>query len=319
MFLRFMLASFASVRIVVVPMLTALPPHTVPIVSRFDYVAVDTRRNRVYAAHTGSQTLLVVDGKTGKTLGQVDVGPMHGVAVDPASGAVYTGDGTNQTVSKVDPVRLRVVSTATVSGNVDGIALDPVLHRVYADEDGHGRVFVVDAQSMKQVAIVRLPGNDPESLVVDPSTHRVYQNLNDIDSVAVIDPKSLAVIKTIKTPALVHNHPLVFDAALNELIVGGKNGVMSAYATDGTHLADGSVQPDIDQCSIGERGDIEACAGKGVITLIALSKNAPPRVVARWSTDDNVHTVGIDEERGFVWIVYAASNGDFVRALHIRP
>jgi hypothetical protein len=295
-----------------------MPPHTVPIVSRFDYVAVDRARNRVYAAHTGSETLLVVDGATGKTLGQVDVGPMHGVAVDPTDGSVYTGDGTNQTVSKVDPVGLRVVATASVPGNVDGIVYDPGLHRVYADEDGKGRVFVVDTRSMKMIATVQLPGNDPESLAIDPATHAVYQNLNDVNGVAVIDSKSLAVIKTIKTPTISHNHPLVFDAPLNELIVGGKNGVMAAYSADGTHIGDGAVQPDIDQCSVGERGDLEACAGKGVITLIALEKNASPRVVARWTTPHNVHTVGIDEGRGNVWIVYAATNGDFVQALQIH-
>jgi DNA-binding beta-propeller fold protein YncE len=295
-----------------------MPPHTVPIISRFDYIAVDRARNRVYAAHTGSQALLVVDGSTGKALGQVDVGPMHGVAVDPADGTVYTGDGTNQTVSKVDPVAMTVVATSSVGGNVDGIAYDPQLHRIYADEDGVGRVFVVDARTMKTIATIRLPGNDPESLVIDHVTHRVYQNLNDTNSIAVIDAHSLAVIKTIKTSALVHNHPLVFDAQLNELIVGGKNGVMSAYSADGRHIGDGAVQADIDQCSIGERGDVEACAGKGVVTLIVLAKNAAPRVIAHFTTGNNVHTIGIDEGRDNVWIVYAAPTGDYVQALKIR-
>lgn len=296
-----------------------MPAHSVPIVSRFDYIAVDQRRARVYAAHTGSETLLVVDGATGKTIGQVDVGPMHGVAVDPSDGSVYTGDGTNQTISKVDPVALRVVATASVAGNVDGIAYDSTLHRIYADEDGHGRVFVVDSRTMRSIATIALPGRDPESLVIDPLTHRLYQNLNDVNSVAVIDPKSLAVIKTIKTSALVHNHPLVFDAQLNELVVGGKNGIMSAYTADGKHIGDGAVQMSIDQCSIGERGDLEACAGNGVITLVALRNNTAPTVVARLDTGQDVHTVGIDEGRHYVWIVYAASNGDFVQALKIRP
>jgi len=302
-----------------VPTLISTPPHTVPIVSGFDYVAVDAKRARVYAAHTGSQTLLVVDGVSGKVLGQVDVGPMHGVAIDPNDGTVYTGDGTNQTVSKVDPVALKVVATAGVAGNVDGIAYDPQLHRVYADEDGAGHVFIVDTKAMKQVGTVALPGSDPESLVIDPDTHAIYQNLNDINAVAVIDPKSLVVIKTIKTPPILHNHPLIFDEALNEIVVGGKNGVMSAYTADGKHIGDAAVQPNIDQCSVGERGDLEVCAGKGVITLIALRKNASPHVIARLNTGQDVHTVGIDEGRGNVWIVYAASNGDFVQALKIRP
>ncbi len=298
-------------------MLVALPPHAVPIVSRFDYVAVDTRRDRVYAAHTGSETLLVVDGATGRPLGQVDVGPMHGVAVDPSDGMVFTGDGTNQTVSKVDPVGLKVVAQVNVPGNVDGIEYDPDLHRLYADEDGAPHAFVIDTRSMKLVGTVTLPSSDPEAIAIDPKTHIVYQNLNDSNSVAVIDPKTLRVIGVIKTPGLQHNHPLVFDAPLAELVVGGKNGVMSTYTPAGTHIADGTVQLDIDQCSIGESGDVEACAGNGHVTLVALVKGCAPRVIASIDTKNDVHTVGIDESRHMLWIVYPSAAGDFVQALKI--
>jgi glutamine cyclotransferase len=302
-----------------VPTLISLPPHSVPVVSRFDYVTVDAKRDRIYAAHTGSETLLVVDGKTGEVLGQVDVGPMHGVAVDPADGSVYTGDGTDQTISKVDPVAMKVVSSVNVPGNVDGIEYDPQLHRLYADEDGANHVFVIDTQAMKLVGTVTLPSSDPEAMSIDPKTHLVYQNLNDSDSIAVIDPKTLAVVKTIKTPQIQHNHPLLFDPQLNELIVGGKNGVMSAYSPGGEHLVDGHAQPDIDQCSLGQNGDIEACAGRGVVTLVKLSHDAAPHIVATIDTKHSVHTVGIDEARHLLWVVYPSPKGDFVEALKIAP
>ena len=319
MFPRFMYVSFSRPRILCVPMLVAAPPQTVPIVSRFDYVTVDAKRKRVYAAHTGSETLLVVDGTTGRVLGQVDVGPMHGVAVDPSDGSVYTGNGTDQTLSKVDPVGLKVTSSVDVPGNVDGIEYDPQLHRLYADEDGANHVFVVDTRTMKLVGTITLPSNDPEAIAIDPATHLVYQNLNDSNSIAVIDPKTLKVVKVIKTPQLSHNHPLVFSSQLNELVAGGKNGTMSTYVPDGRHLADGKVQPDIDQCSLGEKGDVEACAGKGVITLVQLSRDAAPHVVATLDTKQDVHTVGIDEAHELLWVVYPSPAGDFIEALRIVP
>ncbi|MBV8489807.1 MAG: hypothetical protein JO199_04680, partial [Candidatus Eremiobacteraeota bacterium] len=86
------------------PLIPAAPPQPVPIFSGFDYVAVDEARHRVFAAHTRSEHLLVVDASNGTVAGQVDVGPMHGVAVDPATGDVFTGNGTDDTLSKVDPV-----------------------------------------------------------------------------------------------------------------------------------------------------------------------------------------------------------------------
>ena len=280
---------------------------------------MDAKRQRVYAAHTGSETLLIVDGKTGNVLGQVDVGPMHGVAVDPSNGDVYTGNGTDQTVSKVDPVAMSVVSSVSMPGNIDGIEYDPQLRRLYADEDGKGRIFVIDTQAMKLVGTLTLPSSDPEAIAIDPATHLIYQNLNDSDSIAVIDPKRLKVIKIIKTPQIQHNHPLLFDPQLNELIVGGKNGILSTYTPNGEHLADGHVQPNIDQCSLGQNGDVAACAGDGVVTLVKLSRTAVPRIIATLDTERKVHTVGIDEERDLVWIVYPSSSGDFIEALRIAP
>lgn len=281
-------------------------------------MTTDPARHRVYAAHTGSDALLIVDARSG-AVSQVEVGPMHGVAVDPADGAVYTGNGTDQTIAKVDPVAGKVVGGLNVPGNVDGIAYDPGLHRLYADEDNGSHVYVIDTVSMKHVATIVLPSSDPEAMAIDPATHVLYQNLNDRNSIAVVDPKTLKVIKIIKTPQIVHNHPLLFSPQLNQLVVAGKNGVMSAYSPSGKHLGDGKVQVNIDQCSLGQSGTVAVCAGDGVITLVKLTRDGAPRTVATLDTKQDVHTVGIDEALARVWIVYPARSGDFIEALRIAP
>ena len=65
------------------PISVAAPPQRVPVFSGFDYVTIDEARHRAYAAHSASKRLLIVDTSDGKVFGQVDVGPMHGLAVDP--------------------------------------------------------------------------------------------------------------------------------------------------------------------------------------------------------------------------------------------
>jgi DNA-binding beta-propeller fold protein YncE len=298
-------------------MLVALPPHAVAIYSRFDYVTVDVQRQRVYAAHTGSQTLLVTDGVTGAVLGQVSVGPMHGVAVDPASGMVYTGDGTDKTISEVDPVALKVLRSVSVPGQVDGMAYDPQLHRLYADQDNGSHVFVVDTRSMTLVKSIEMPSSDLEAMAIDPATHVYYQNLADKNAIAVVDPRTLTVTRVIPTREIHDNHPLVFDAQLDELVVGGKNGIMATYTPSGEKLAEGNVQPDIDQCSIGQSGDLEACAGHGVVTLVKLTRGGAPRIIATYKAPPKAHTVGIDEAHRKLWIVYPSDKGDFIQALRI--
>jgi DNA-binding beta-propeller fold protein YncE len=302
------------------PISIAAPPQRVPIFSGFDYVAVDEARHRAYAAHSASQRLLIVDTRTGKVIGQVDVGPMHGVAIDPSTGIVLTGDGTDQKLSKVDPSSMKVLSEVAVPGNIDAIVYDPSRRRIYADQDGGGSVYVIDAATMKQVGTITMPADDLESPAVDPKTGVLYQNLANGGGFAIIDPASLRVVKVVSTPQLTDNHPLTFSPAANQVIAGGVNGVLSAYTPDGVHVGDAQVQPHIDQCSTGSRGNLVVCAGRGIVTVVAVQSNAAPRVVGRLETGQRgVHTVGIDEATNDIWIVYADPRGDWVQRLKWSP
>jgi len=301
------------------PIVTS-PAERVPIFSGFDYVTVDEARHRVYAAHTYSRRLLVIDSTSGKVVAQVMVGPMHGSAVDPETGDVFTGNGTDQTVSKVDGTTLKVTATANVSGNVDAIAYDPSHRRIYADQDGGGAVYVINAATMKTIATLTTPTRDLESLAVDPVTGIVYQNLSTGGGYAIIDPTSLKVVKVVSTPQLERNHPLIFSRAANQVVTGGTNGVISAYTPGGEHVGDATVQEHIDQCSTGSQGKLVACAGRGVVTIVEVASGAAPRVVGRLDTGHtSVHTVGIDESTGDIWIVYVDQSGDWVQRLKWNP
>lgn len=302
------------------PLSVAAPPQPVPIFSGFDYVTIDEARRRVYAAHNASKRLLVVDASNGRVLAQVDVGPMHGVAVDPASGDIFTGNGTDQTLSKVNPTTLKVDASVDVPGAIDAIAYDPVRHRVYADQDGGGSVYVVDAQTMKLAGTIAMPTSDLESPAVDPQTGVLYQNLANGGGFAVVDPASLRVVNVVKTPQLTDNHPLLFAPAADQVIVGGVNGVISAYTPDGTHVGDAQVQPHIDQCSTGSKGSLVVCAGRGVVSVLAVAKGSAPQLLAKLDTGHKgLHTVGIDESTNDIWVVYADPQGDWVQRLRWSP
>jgi DNA-binding beta-propeller fold protein YncE len=282
------------------PIVPVAPPAAVHTYGGFDYVAVDGERHRVYAAHTGSHRLLIVDSVTGKELGQVEVGPIHGVAVDPVTGDVFTGDGTDDNVMKVDPVAQKVLGQADVAGPVDAIAYDPSTERVYADEDGGNAVYVIDAKAMKPVGSVALPGQGEEYLAVDPETHVVYQNLPDLAEFVEIDPQTLRVAKVVKTPMLVNNHPLQYDAALHEVVVGGKNGPSG-----------------VDQCSLDGKTHVVACAGKGVVSALQLHAGGPPTLIATTNVGGNAHTIAVDDETGTAWTVLTEQDRDSVQGLRL--
>jgi DNA-binding beta-propeller fold protein YncE len=296
-------------------MLTAaLPPQPVPVFSGFDYVTVDAQRRRVYAAHGGAKALLVADADTGKVLGQVKVGPMAGVAVNPANGHVFTGNGDGNSVSEVDPVAMTVLRTVAVSGPVDAIAFDPTLSRIYADEDDGTHIFVIDSATFKLTKTITVPGHKPEYLAIDPETHDVYQNIDNLSEIAVIDATTLAVKRTIATPEIKGNHPLQYDSELRQLVVAGTNGVMSTYSRTGKKLGTLTV-PRFDQCTLDQSQHIIACAGGGGISRYQLKADAAPEHIDTTAIDAGVHTTAIDPQSHAVFTVWAKRDGtgDFLQ------
>lgn len=286
--------------------------------SGFDYVGVDAQRRRVYAAHSGSGTLLVVNADTSKVIGQIDVGLLHGVAIDPENGHVYTGDSEVRQVIDVDTKAMSAGPSVNVPGLIDATAYDPRYHRIYADEDDGTRLFVVDSRTMKLVKTVPLPGHKPEYLGIDPQTHKLYQNIDNLAEYVVIDPITLSIVQTVKTPEITKNHGLVIDGDLRHLYIAGKNGVFSVYGMDGTHLQSITFGHAIDQCGADVVRHNIACAGDGTITVFHDSGGSNGvSIVATLKTDPDVHTLAFDTKTGDLWTVWAAANGDFVQAFQL--
>ena len=292
------------------------PPMPVPLMGGFDYVTVDAAHRRVYAAHTGAASLLIVDADSGAIVQQIKVGPMHGVAYSADGTKVYTGNGDDKSVSESDPASFKVLRTVPVPGAVDAIAYDESNGHIYADEDDGTQIFVIDAKTMKQIGTVALPGHKPEYLAVDPVTHAVYQNIADKSEVALVDPAKLAVTGTIQTPELTGNHPLQYDAGFKELVVGGANGVLSVYDASGMKKFETKMPAHIDQCDLDQGTHMLVCAGGTGLSLFALSADAAPKLVGTYSGKYHMHTVAFDAKTHDAWAVMVdegGSNRDFIQ------
>lgn len=300
------------------PLAPALPPQTLTSSGGFDYVTVDATRRRVYAAHGGAKSLLVVNADTGKILGEVAVGRMAGVAVDPQTGHVYTGDGDDKAISEVDPVTLKEVHRVAVDGPVDAIQYDAATHRIYGDEDDGTRLFVVDVKTFKLIKTVVLPGHKPEYLQVDPKTHDVFQNIASDSEIAVVDHEKLGVSRTIKTPELVNNHPLQLDAEHNSLFAAGENGKMSVYSLAGKQIATGAYPGRVDQCDFDANARLMACFGGG-ITLFSFDGASLPKELATIAISNHAHTGAIDPKTKDIWSVWTDDKGAHIGAFKYTP
>jgi DNA-binding beta-propeller fold protein YncE len=301
-------------------LIPATPPQAVPGSGGFDYVAVDAQRRRVFAAHGGANALLIVDADSGRVIGQVRVGAVAGVAVEPASGHVFTGNGSSNSVSEIDPVAMTVLRSVDTAGPVDAIAYDPSNGHIYADEDDGTRVFVIDAKTFKPIKTIVVPGHKPEYLAIDPQTHDVYQNIDDLGEIAVIDPVTLSVKRTIPTPDVKGNHPLQYDAEYGQIVVAGTNGMMSAYTRAGKKIGSLAV-PRFDQCNLDQAQHLLVCAGSGGLTRIQLKRDATPTLVDTTPVNAGAHTVAIDPSTHALFTVWSNrdGSGDFVQKFVAAP
>ena len=301
------------------PFLPVAPPQPVAVYSGFDYMTADAQRHRVYAAHSGNRSLLVVNADDGRVVGQVRAGVLHGVAVNPENGHVYTGSGEPADVSEVDPVALKVVASVKVAGPVDAIAYDPSLHRIYAAEDDGTRMFIIDALTMKQTGTVALPPGGPESFAIEPATRRVYLNIKELGAFVIIDPQSLEVVQTVKTPELKSNHPLQIDPLLQHLYIAGENGVLSTYDLAGRLLSRIPFAAGVDQCDLDGERHLLVCAGNGGVTVFHDAGADGVSVVGTRRIAPGVHTVAVDAQNGTFWVVWARRQemgGAFVQGFH---
>ena len=303
------------------PFVPVGPPVAVPMLSGFDYVTVDSARRRVYAAHTGSQALLVVDADSGAVVAQVRVGPLHGVAVDSDTGHVYTGNGSSDSVSEVDPVAKKVLRSVAVAGEVDAIAFDSGLHRIYADEDNGSHIFVIDSNTFKLIGTIDTPGQKLEYLAIDPATNDIYQNVADQGEFVVIDARKLRIKATVPTPEVGSNHPLVYDPEYHAIVVGGTQGLLASYDATGRQLGKVEMPKAVDQCDIDRAHHVIACAGSGAVTFVQIGPNGELSALGHVDVQRGVHTVAVDYQTRRAWAVWndRDAGGDFVQGWSYAP
>ena len=167
---------------------------------RFDYIALDVGKGRLFIAHMGASELIEVDVRThAVTRTLPNLSDVHGVIVVPDKHRVYaTATGTNQLVA-IDEDSGAVLFRAPTDTYPDGLAYDPIRHAVWTTNESAGTETVVDADTGTVRATVPL-GGEVGNVVYDPPTDRMVVAVQGRNDLAVIDPVQFHCDGT-------HSHP----------------------------------------------------------------------------------------------------------------
>lgn len=148
-------------------------------------VAVSDAGDRVYVANAGSDSVSVIDGRTGTVTTTIGVGlAPWGVAVNQRTGTVYVTNANAGSVSVIDGGTLSVTSTIGVGVSPQGVAVNNATGTVYVVNAGSSSVSVIDGRTATVTGTIAVPGT-PFAVAVSQHTGTVFvvgQAATDSDS-----------------------------------------------------------------------------------------------------------------------------------------
>ena len=195
---------------------------------RTDYVTAEPGTGRVFVSR--STHVMVVDGATGKVLGDIpDTPGNHGIALSEKTGHGFTTNGGDSTVTMFDLKTLAVIKKIKVpTGGLDGIMHDDFEDRIILTNHSRpiGTVVVLDARTGKIAGTVNLDDSGPEGAASD-GKGTIFVNLEGKSEIQVVDVKAMKSVAIWPLAPCEGPTGIALDRSTNRIFSGcGKTSVV---------------------------------------------------------------------------------------------
>ena len=202
-----------------------------------DYVTAEAGTGRVFVSR--GTHMMVVDGPTGKVLGDIPNTPgVHGAGIAPKAGHGFTTNSGDQTVTMFDLKTLAVIKQIKVGPGLDGIMYDEPDDKIILTNHSRpiGTLTAINPDTGDIVATVELEDNSPEGAAADGKGH-IFVNNESKNTIQVIDVKTWKA--TASWPLAPCDGPtgIAYDKASNRIFSGCNKTSVVVDATTGKVVA----------------------------------------------------------------------------------
>jgi len=160
-----------------------------------DYLTAEPGTGRVFVSR--STHVMVVDGRTGKVLGDIpDTPRMHGIALAPKWGHGFTSNAGDSTVTMFDLKTLAAIKKIRIpTGGLDGIMYDAFSDRIILTNHSRpiGTLVALSAESGDIVGTVELEDTAPEGAASD-GMGRIFVNNEGTSTLQVVDEQTMKAV-----------------------------------------------------------------------------------------------------------------------------
>src|SRR6266550_612561 len=145
---------------------------------RIDHLAIDVKRQRLFVAELGNDTLGVVDLAAGKVLRTIaGLKEPQGVAYVAFADSIYVANAGDGSVHVLRGDDLARIGRIELGDDADNVRVDAQRSRVLVGY-GKGALAVIDPASRTKAADIRLKGH-PEGFQIDEAGTQVFVNVPD--------------------------------------------------------------------------------------------------------------------------------------------
>jgi len=188
---------------------------------RIDHIAIDLKRQRLFVAELGNNSLGVVDLAAGRTLRTIDgLSEPQGVLYEVASDAVYVANAGDGSVRLLHGEALAPIGRIELGDDADNIRLDAARGHVLVGY-GKGALAVIDPVARVKVSDIRLSAHPESFQIADDGVH-AFVNLPDAREIAVVDLASGAV-RAVPNGPLRGNFPMAVDGLAHRVLTVYRN------------------------------------------------------------------------------------------------
>jgi DNA-binding beta-propeller fold protein YncE len=281
----------------------------------FDHADVHSPTDRLYVAHTGNDSIDVIDCARDRYVESVTgLAAVAGALVSETRGLVFTSNRGENTVSIFAPGAERNAFKIAVGLKPNGLAFDPLRGILIAANVGDPSipdsytVSVVDLGRRERIAEIKVPGRTRWA-IYDASLEMFFVNIASPARIVAIDARDPTTIaKEYEVPAD-GPHGLDLDPVKGRLLCACDAGVLVTIdATSGRVLGDVPLSGAPDVIFLDTRsGHLYVAIGDpGVIDVIDVGTMRRAEVVP---TEAGAHTLALDRKRSKVYAFLPQSHG----------
>jgi DNA-binding beta-propeller fold protein YncE len=287
---------------------------------RIDHMAVDLKRQRLFVAELGNNSVGIVDLPNRKLIHTISgLKEPQGVGYEPTTDMLYVANAGDGSVRLFEGSDYKATGRIELGSDADNIRVDAAARRVFIGY-GSGALAVIDPSTRSKVGDISLTAH-PEAFQIDPDTSQIFVNVPNARGIAVVDRVSQRQIGKWSLADRGANFPMAIDHVHSQVLVifraPAELGVFSI--TDGKPIAAIETCGDADDLFIdAKRARVYVSCGAGFLDVLE-AKETTYRRIAHIPTVSGARTSLLVPEMDRLLVAVRRSSGEPAAIWMFRP